>query len=123
MHDGIDPQKQAYWQSLEKLAADHTVIIDRSKGQPHPSVPEMIYPLDYGYLQGTKAADGSGMDVWLGSKGKNHLNGIVLTVDLEKHDAEIKLLLDCTASDIDIILSFYQQHELSAMAVLRKEIR
>lgn len=109
-----------FWQGLEKLVADHTVVIDRPKDQAHPHFPDMIYPLDYGYLDGTQTLDGSGIDVWLGSGSRHRLDGVVMTVDLKKQDAEIKILLGCGAADVEKILSFLCKNELPAMAILRK---
>lgn len=34
------------------------------------------------------------------------LTGILCTFDINKRDAEIKLLLGCTVNDIDVILNF-----------------
>lgn len=57
----------AFWAALDELVATSTVRIDRPKGTAHPRYPSFIYPLDYGYLEGTQAADGGGIDVWVGS--------------------------------------------------------
>lgn len=38
---------------------------DRPRGSRHPDWPEMIYLLDYGYLDCTHAEDGGEVDVWL----------------------------------------------------------
>lgn len=88
------------------LAATFPIAIDRPKGKPHPNWGELVYPLDYGYLEGTSAGDGSGIDVWLGSLGNRSLTGILCTYDRFKRDAELKLLLGCTSEDIQIILAF-----------------
>jgi len=57
----------AFWQEIAQLAKTNSIIIDRPKGSAHPRYPKVIYPLDYGYLENTTAADGGGIDVWLGS--------------------------------------------------------
>jgi inorganic pyrophosphatase len=41
----------------------------------------LIYPLDYGYLEGTCGGDGAGIDVWVGLKADKTLTGILCTVD------------------------------------------
>lgn len=43
----------AFWGSLDTLVSACSIIIDRPCGPAHPRYPDFIYPLDYGYLQGT----------------------------------------------------------------------
>lgn len=50
-----------FWQALENLVAASQTIIDRPQGSAHPRYPDMIYPLDYGYLHDTHGGDGAGM--------------------------------------------------------------
>ena len=56
-----------FWAALDKLVETSEIVIDRAKGTPHPRYTEYIYPLDYGYLDGTSSMDGEGIDLWLGS--------------------------------------------------------
>jgi F420 biosynthesis protein FbiB-like protein len=79
----------------------------------------MIYPLDYGYLAGTTAADGGGIDVWAGSLENRRPNGLVLTVDLKKRDAEIKILLGCTAAEMERVLNILNGEFMRAVLVRR----
>ena len=107
---------EAFWQFMESLLTINSVIIDRPKGSSHPRYADMIYPLDYGYLENTTAGDGGGIDVWLGSlntvtgkTGRKRLTGILCTFDTLKHDAEIKLLVGCNKTDIQIIRDFHKE--------------
>lgn len=97
----------AFWLEMAHLAESTPIVIDRPKGRPHPNWPELIYPLDYGYLEGTSASDGGGIDVWLGSLNSRVLTGILCTFDTLKRDAEIKLLLGCTEDDVQTISDFH----------------
>ncbi len=108
-----------FWDFLDRLVADCRVVIDRPKGAQHPRYPDLVYPLDYGYLEGTRAGDGAGIDVWLGSIGTRDLSAIVLTVDLLKHDTEIKLLLGCSTEDHQVILNFLNGQFMRATLVVR----
>ena len=99
------PDEQ-YWQTMQELLSGGQLIIDRPRGGPHPRYPELIYPLDYGYLAGTAAGDGDGIDVWIGTPGSRTLTGILCTFDTLKRDAEIKLLAGCSDEDIETILHF-----------------
>ena len=89
------------------LTASKPIILDRPQGTAHPRYPDLIYPLDYGYLEGTSASDGGGMDVWIGSQGKEILTGILCTFDTIKKDTEIKLLLGCTEDNVHTIINFH----------------
>jgi inorganic pyrophosphatase len=101
------PANDNFWQSLQGLISDDKVVIDRPRGAPHPRYPELIYPLDYGYIDGTTGGDGDGIDIWIGSLGGWLLTGILCTFDTVKRDAEIKLLAGCTEQDIENIHHFY----------------
>jgi len=97
----------SFWQGMENLIASCNIIIDRPKGKSHPRYPELIYPLNYGYLENTTASDGDGIDTWLGSLNSKTLTGILCTFDTIKRDMEIKFLIDCTDEDIQIIQNFH----------------
>jgi inorganic pyrophosphatase len=104
----------SFWHSMQQLLITNSLIIDRPKGSSHPRHPDMIYPLDYGYLENTIAGDGGGIDVWLGSlytitdkERAKTLTGILCTFDTLKRDAEIKLLVGCNKEDIQIIRDFH----------------
>lgn len=101
----------SFWREISRLAATNSIIIDRPKGSPHPRYPEVIYSLDYGYLEGTTSADGNGTDVWLGSLNtiNKMLTGILCTFDTLKRDIEIKLLIGCTEEDLQIIQDFHKE--------------
>lgn len=97
----------SFWEEMARLVRTQRIVIDRPKGRSHPRYPQMIYPLDYGYLEGTSTSDGNGIDVWLGSDQTKMLTGILCTFDTLKMDTEIKILLGCTKEDIQLIDNFY----------------
>ncbi len=96
-----------FWEEIIQITTTQQVIIDRPKGQPHPRYPEMICPLDYGYIENTSASDGGGIDVWIGSLETKKLTGILCTFDTLKRDAEIKILLGCSVYDVETIINFH----------------
>lgn len=108
-----------FWQTLDRLVAEARIVIDRPRGTPHPRYPDFIYPLAYGYLDGTMAADGGGIDVWLGSLPDRSLTAVVCTVDLIKRDTEIKLLLGCTKAEAQIILATHNSGPQAATLIER----
>lgn len=106
-----------FWAYLKQLVAVCPVKIDRPGRSQHPRFPEVIYPLDYGYLEGTGAVDGGGVDVWLGSSGVVEISAVILTVDLHKRDVEIKILLGCSKEEMQRILNFHNQTSMRALLV------
>ena len=107
-----------FWRSLTQLVITNSIIVDRPKGSSHPWYPTVIYPLDYGYLENTTSSDGGGIDVWVGSlntvmdkNGTKTLTGILCTFDTLKRDAEIKLLIECSAEDIQVIRDFHKEKD------------
>jgi inorganic pyrophosphatase len=108
---------QHFWAYLEKLVSTSAVVLDRPRGSQHPRYPEIVYPLDYGYLKNTRAGDGDGTDVWVGSGGQREITGIVCSVDLAQRDTEIKILLGCAADDINIIADFHNRGDQAAIVI------
>jgi inorganic pyrophosphatase len=96
-----------FWSRLASLVAGAPIVVDRPKGSAHPTIPSLIYPLDYGYLSGTQSGDGHGIDVWIGSLKRRAITGVICTVDLSKRDAEVKILLGCTLAEQKRILSIH----------------
>ena len=110
---------EAFWTRLDTLIQASALVIDRPKGSAHPRHPTVIYPLDYGYLQGTSGGDGAGIDVWCGSLPDARLDAVVCTVDLDKRDAEIKLLLGCTATEKQAICDFHTGASAAVLLIER----
>ena len=69
-----------FWQRLDSLLERSKIVIDRPRGSHHPRFPEIVYVLDYGYLDGTSSNDGEGIDVWLGSDAEQKLEKSTLNV-------------------------------------------
>src|SRR5579884_3172446 len=79
---------ERFWALADELVRSHAIVIDRPRGSQHPRMPEIVYPLDYGFLDGTVAVDGGGVDVWRGSLPELRVTAIIATVDVYKGDAE-----------------------------------
>jgi len=110
-----------FWQALDKLVAESEIIIDRPKGNAHPRYPSFIYPLDYGYLKGTTAMDGGGIDVWHGSDTARKLDAVMCIVDLMKRDSEIKLLIGCTEGEKAQVYQVHNETEFMKGVLIRRE--
>lgn len=103
----MNSRNEIFWQRLDELLATSEIVIDRPKGSCHPRFPEIVYQIDYGYLDATTSNDGEGLDVWLGSDAEQRLTAVICTVDLDKRDAEMKLMVGCTESEMQYIEEFY----------------
>jgi inorganic pyrophosphatase len=108
-----------FWKAMTQLVARSLVVVDRPQGSAHPRYPDVIYPLDYGYLAGTQSSDGGGIDVWLGSGNQTHITGVLCIVDTLKHDSEIKVLLGCTSEEMQQIASFVRDNGMGCLLIER----
>jgi coenzyme F420-0:L-glutamate ligase/coenzyme F420-1:gamma-L-glutamate ligase len=116
----VDPG-QEFWTFIDRLVASSSVIVDRPRGSSHPRYPELVYPLDYGYLEKTTAIDGGGIDVWVGSMDVHTPNALIFTVDLKKRDAEVKILLGCSEADMQGILDFVNSSSMRGILIHRSK--
>jgi inorganic pyrophosphatase len=108
-----------FWLRLDELVAACTLVVDRPAGTLHPRFASFSYPLDYGYLEGTRSGDGAGIDVWVGSLPGRTVTAVVCTVDGQKRDAEVKILLGCTSQEAQEILASHNVGSQSAWLVER----
>jgi inorganic pyrophosphatase len=113
--------ESSFWTLLQRLVAQHPIVIDRPRGSRHPRYPDFIYPLDYGYLKDTRSGDGSGIDVWVGSLVEREVTGALVTVDAEKGDVEIKVLIGCTPAEMEMISEVHNSGGQAAMLLRREE--
>ncbi len=108
-----------FWTRLDALVAASEIVIDRPRGSAHPRYPDFIYPLDYGHLAGTRGGDGDGIDLWRGSLPDGAVTGAIVTVDLHKRDAEIKILIGCTPAEAAIALDAHNGGDQAGLLVER----
>jgi inorganic pyrophosphatase len=105
-----------FWVSLEEIIKSSSIIIDRPKGTAHPRYSSFIYPVDYGYLEGTTSMDGGGIDVWRGT-GNNGFDSILCVVDGIKKDSEIKILINCSEKEKQEILKCQNFGKMKAILI------
>ncbi len=110
-----------FWGYVDELIAKSEIVVDRPKDTPHPDFDNMMYPLDYGYLAGTTSSDGAGIDIWLGASGNRDVQGVICTVDLLKHDSEIKILLGCTEAEMRTIAQFINNGKHIGGLLIRRD--
>lgn len=108
-----------FWNAIDALVENSEIIIDRPKGSTHPKYPDLIYPVDYGYLKETRSMDGAGIDVWVGTNGET-ADAIICTVDLRKKDSEIKILIGCTEAEKAIVYEMHNQSQSMKGLLIRR---
>ena len=111
--------RDAFFKMFDQMVNACKIIIDRPRGTAHPRYPDFIYPVDYGYLEGTASMDGGGIDVWLGESGDRTLDAILVTVDAHKKDSEVKLLLGCSEEEQDSIYQAMNEKGMRGMLIVR----
>ncbi|MCD7929165.1 MAG: inorganic pyrophosphatase [Clostridiales bacterium] len=72
-----------------------TAHIDRPQGSTHPNHPDLIYPVNYGFVPGLLAPDGEEQDVYvLGvTEPLETFTGVLVAVIHRKDDVEDKWVL------------------------------
>ena len=108
-----------FWQKLDTLYLSNKVKIDKPKGFVHPVYSNLVYPVDYGYLQDTLAV-GTGINVYSGTS-DNGLQHVVISADILKKDVEVKLLVNCTDKEITRILFFLNQTDLQKTVLISRD--
>ena len=74
------------------IGREVVVTVDRPLGSSHPDYPEMVYEVNYGYVEGLLAADGDWQDAYiLGiDKALKNFSGRVIAVIHRRDDMETK---------------------------------
>ncbi len=124
MNNPLSHTEIEFWMALDQLVAESEIVIDRPRLSAHPADAGVIYPLDYGYLGGTTSADGGGIDLFMGSEAAGEhpptVTAVICTVDPDKRDSEIKLLIGCTEAEIATIHQFFSEALHLPHMVLRR---
>ena len=99
-------------------------IIDRPIGSHHPDYPDLIYPINYGYVEGVIAGDGDYQDAYvLGTdKPLQSFEGKVIAVYHRINDVEDKWIVSldgCDYSDEEILQAIHFQEKYFEGKLLR----
>jgi inorganic pyrophosphatase len=93
------------WAAWENIIATHGVTNERPRHSRHPLFHDIIYPLDYGYVNSTRGPDGSEVDIFTGTA-PNGLVALIATDDHRRADRDVKLLYNCTPEEIYLVNGF-----------------
>lgn len=108
------------WNRWENLILSEGILLDRPRKTPHPQYPDIIYPMDYGFIRNTTSSDGAEVDVFVGT-GEKHLIGLIVTCDYRRGDQEIKFLWRCLPSEVYLAHGFinFDRSKLKGRLILR----
>ena len=104
-----------FWQKIDSLVLSTNIIISQPKGSHHPKYLNMIYPVDYGYLNDTDS-----IKVFKGSKITSKVDAIMIVGDILKRDLEVKLLMGCDEVEEKEILLFINQTDYQKGILVRR---
>lgn len=107
-----------FWQKLDSIYLSSEAVMDKPKGFVHPLYTNLVYPVDYGYLNDTLSAS-DGISLYKGS-GNSGLQHVVISADVLKKDVEVKLIVDCTDEEIKEILFFLNQTDLQKAVLISR---
>lgn len=93
------------------------VIVDRPKGSCHPEWPELLYPINYGFVKNTMALDGEEIDAYILGVNEpiNEFTGKVVAIIHRMDDVEDKLVvapcnMTFTRDEIEELTIFQEQY-------------
>lgn len=103
-----------------------TVTVDRPKGSYHPDHPDLYYPVNYGYIKGTKAPDGEETDAYLLGVDEpvTEFTGRVIAIIHRLNDVEDKLVVApdgsiFTKEQISSLTAFVEQYFETEIELLK----
>lgn len=106
-----------------------TVTVDRPLGSYHPEHPDMYYPVNYGYIEGTMAADAEEEDAYiLGvSEPVAEFTGRVIAIINREDDVEHKWVVApegviFTGEEIVELTRFQERYFKSKITLLYKQL-
>ena len=109
-----------FWQKLDSIYFASSIVITQPQGSTHPSFKNLVYPVDYGYLNETLSQDQLGIAIYKGKGSAYLVEAILVAADILKKDIEVKLLVGCSEEEVDKILRFVNQTEYQKTIIVRR---
>ncbi len=109
-----------FWQKLDTIFLSSSCTIDRPKGSTHKQYTNLVYPVDYGYLNDTLTVDQQPIRIYVGSIKTNTVSAVAISADILKKDCEVKLLLGCTEKETKAIMQFLNKTEFQKALLIHR---
>jgi inorganic pyrophosphatase len=109
-----------FWQKLDSIYFSSSIVITQPQGSMHSTFANLIYPVDYGYLNDTLSQDLLGIAIYKGKGSAYSVEAILVAADILKKDIEVKLLVGCSQEEVDKILRFVNQTEYQKTIIVRR---
>jgi len=109
------------WLVWDRLIDDMGITLERPKNSIHPVRDSIRYPIDYGYVNETRGEDGEEVDIFVGTVNNGLVAGI-FTFDHRKNDRELKLIYNCSPSEIYLVNGFinFDRDQMEGKLVMRR---
>ena len=121
--DGIEDER--YLQRLKRMLGKRVEVkVDRPLGSAHPLHPDIVYPVNYGYIEPLLAPDGDYQDAYILGihKAVPSFSGVVIAVIRRLDDIEGKLVVapeGVSYSDEEILKEVAFQEQYFESVLLR----
>ncbi|MDP3445083.1 MAG: Inorganic pyrophosphatase [Ignavibacteria bacterium] len=109
-----------FWQKLDSIYFASSIVITQPQGSMHSTFTNLVYPVDYGYLNDTLSQDLLGIAIYKGKGSAYSVEAILVAADILKKDIEVKLLVGCSQEEVDKILRFVNQTEYQKTIIVRR---
>jgi|SRR5690554_110955 len=109
-----------FWQKIDTLYFSNRLVIAREKGSTHPKYHNLVYPVDYGYLEDTQNEQSEGVAVYKGTMSDYMVTTLVVAADILKKEIDVKLLVGCSPQEEEEILRFLNQTDFQKSVLIRR---
>lgn len=109
-----------FWQKLDTLFISSKVAINRPKDMASKTYPNLVYPVDYGYLEDTTGSANKEVDVFLGTLEDKRIQSMAIGTDILRKTVEVKLIAGCTDTEKKSILEFLNQMEFQKAIIINR---
>lgn len=117
----MELQNSAYfWQKVDTLYLSSGYTIARKKGDRHPQFTNLVYPVDYGYVNETKSTNGEGLSLYAGTENRNRITSLVMAVDILSREMDVKILVGCTPQEEEAVLRYLNQTDYQKTILVRR---
>lgn len=109
-----------FWQKLDTLILSSQLIIDQPKGSAHPDYQSLIYPANRGYLKDAYTSQDAPIYVYVGTRGAEKADALIVQADILRRECAVKLLIGCTDEECERILKFTNSTDFQKAILVRR---